>query len=179
MLGNSTAFSSFAVPDLAAARTFYTETLGLSVTAEIYTLSDLTEYERRLTLAANGTELRVRMADVRGPAHRTSLYRVGETEFAVLGPAGDDYFFAATPLRRLDGPSLPSEDWTYLGALDFRMDPDGSSAGGPAQVFAFIPADAEGECIPTLLEGARGGPHRRERLRRTCSAAPDPPPPGS
>lgn len=32
MLGNSTAFSSFAVPDLAAARTFYTETLGLSVT---------------------------------------------------------------------------------------------------------------------------------------------------
>ena len=32
MLGNSTAFSSFAVPDLDGARTFYREVLGLAVT---------------------------------------------------------------------------------------------------------------------------------------------------
>lgn len=158
--------------------------LGLSLTAEVFTLSDLTEFERRLTLAeaGGGGELKVRMADVRGPAHRTSLYRVGEAELAVLGPAGDDYFFAAGPLRRLDGPSRPSEEWTYLGAFDLRMTPAGGPAGGSAQVFAFVPADAGEECIPTLLEGARGGPHRRQRVQRTCPppAVPDDrPPPGS
>jgi catechol 2,3-dioxygenase-like lactoylglutathione lyase family enzyme len=34
MLGNSKAFSGFAVPDLAAARRFYGETLGLEVSEE-------------------------------------------------------------------------------------------------------------------------------------------------
>ena len=120
--------------------------LGLTVTAELFTLSPLTEYERRLTLAADdGAALRVRMADVRGPTHRTSLYRVGGTEIAVLGPAGDDHFFATEPLRRLDAPSRPSEEWTYLGAFTLHTDPKGSAAGGPAQVFAFVPAAPEAE----------------------------------
>ena len=153
--------------------------LGLTLTAEVFTLSDRTEFERRLTLATDTAELRVRMADVRGPAHRTSLYRAGEAEIAVLGPAGDDHFFATGPLRRLDGPRRRSEAWTYLGAFDFRTDPDGGPAGGAAQIFAFVPAEVEEECIPTLLEGADGGPHRRERVRRSCPPAPGPSPSGA
>lgn len=154
--------------------------VGLALTAELFTLSDLTEWERHLVLStpADNASLRVRMKDVRSPAHRTSLYRVGDAEIAVLGPAGDDYFFASGPLRRLGGPSRPSGEWTYLGAFDLRTDPDGSTAGGPAQVFAFIPAAAEEECIPTLLQGAEAGPHRREHASRTCPRpAPETPPP--
>jgi hypothetical protein len=144
--------------------------LGLALTAEVFTLSELTEFERHLTVAGGGETLRVRMADVQGPAHRTSLYRAGGTEIAVLGPAGDDYFFTAGPLRRLDSPSRPSEEWTYFGAFDLRTDPGGSPAGNPAQVFAFIPASEETECIPTLSEGAGAGPHRKDRARRSCPA---------
>ena len=80
-------------------------------------------------------------------------------------------FFAAGPLRRLDRPSRPSDEWTYLGAFDLRTDRNGGPAGGAAQVFAFIPAEAEGECIPTLLLGAEGGPHRREHVRRNCTVS--------
>lgn len=150
---------------------------GLALTAELFALSHLTEWERHLVVStpADGATLRVRMADVQSPAHRTSLYRVGGAEIAVLGPAGDDYFFAAGPLRRLGGPSRPSGEWTYLGAFDLRTDPEGSTAGGPAQVFAFIAAEAEEECIPTILQGAQSGPHRREHASRTCPR-PDPTP---
>ncbi len=134
--------------------------LGLTVTAELFALSDLTEFERRLTLsAADGATLRVRMADLRGPAGRMGLYRVGDgTEVAVLAPddggpdeadGGNGGFFAVGPLRRLDGPSRPSADWTCLGAFELAMVPNGGDpARGRAQVFAFVPAAPEGQAVP-------------------------------
>ena len=131
--------------------------LGLTVTAELFPLSNLTEFERRLTLsAADGATLRVRTADLRGPAGRMGLYRIGsETEIAVLGPegaggeGGDGGFFAAKPLRRLDGPSHPSGGWTCLGAFELAMVPNGGDpARGRAQVFAFVPAAPEGQAVP-------------------------------
>jgi len=122
-------------------------TLGLTVTAELFALSNLTEFERRLTLAAaDGATLRVRMADLRGSADRMCLYRVGDgAEVAVLDPEGGDggggRFFAAGPLRRLDGPSRPPADWTCLGAFELAMVPNGGDpVRGRAQVFAFVPA---------------------------------------
>ena len=38
--------------------------LGLALTAEVFTLSELTEFERHLTVTGGGETLRVRMADV-------------------------------------------------------------------------------------------------------------------
>ena len=128
--------------------------LGLTVTAELLPLSNLTEFERRLTLsAADGATLRVRMADLRGSAGRMGLYRIGGgTEIAVLGPEGDGGeggFFSARPLQRLDGPSRPSADWICLGAFELAMVPNGGDpARGRAQVFAFVPAAPEGQTMP-------------------------------
>ena len=146
--------------------------LGLTVTAELFPLSDLTEFERHLTLAAaDGATLRVRMEDVRGPADRMGLYRVGgEAEVAVQSPAGGDgggQFFAAEPLRRLDGPSRPSADWTCLGAFELSMVPNGGDpARGRAQVFTFTPAAPEGagrSCpLPRPTEGG-GAPGKAPR----------------
>ena len=127
--------------------------LGLTVTVEISALSELTEFERRVTLTAAGEDaakLRVRTADVLGPANRAGLYRVDEAEIAVLGPAGGDgRFFAVGPLRRLDGPSRPPTDWTCLGAFELAMVPNaGDPARGRAQVFAFVPAADDGRGCP-------------------------------
>jgi hypothetical protein len=153
--------------------------LGLTVTAELFALSDLTEFERRLTLsAADGATLRVRMADLRGPAGRMGLYRVGDgTEVAVLAPddggpdeadGGNGGFFAVGPLRRLDGPSRPSADWTCLGAFELAMVPNGANpARGRAQVFAFVPA-AEGSAAIASPESAAHAALRAGGAGRSC-----------
>ena len=148
--------------------------LGLTVKAELFPLSSLTEFERRLTLsAADGATLRVRMEDVRGPADRIGLYRVGGgTEVAVLGLAGagggtDGRFFAVGPLRRLDGPSRPFADWACLGAFELAMVPNGDDpARGQAQVFAFVSAVPEGQVSALPSEG---GAHHAA-LRREGAA---------
>jgi hypothetical protein len=122
--------------------------LGLTVTAELFALSDLTEFERHLKVsAADGATLRARMGEVRGPTDRTSLYRAGEREIAVVGPLGNEgRFFAAEPLRRLDRPSRPASDWTCLGAFELSVVPNaGDPARGRQQVFAFVPAAGEEE----------------------------------
>lgn len=138
-------FNGQRVPSHTASATL--PALGLTVTAEMFALSNLTEFERHLTLAAaDGATLRVRMADLRGSADRMCLYRVGDgAEVAVLDPeggdGGDGRFFAVGPLRRLDGPSRPPADWTCLGAFELAMVPNGGDrARGRAQVFAFVPA---------------------------------------
>jgi hypothetical protein len=129
--------------------------LGLTVTAELFALSsDLTEFERRFTLASaagGGPALRVRMSDVRGPASRTGLYRVGETEVALLGLINNDgRYFAVGPLRRLDNPSRPPPDWTCLGVFELAMVPyAGDPARGRSQVFAFVPAEERNCPAPT------------------------------
>lgn len=118
--------------------------LGLTVTAELFVLSDLTEFERRFALDAGGETLTVRMPDARGPAHRTELLRrVDGSELAVFCPSGEGRAFAVHPLRLLDAPSLPSDDWVRLGAFELSMVPNGAPGRGQAQVFAFVPADAE------------------------------------
>ena len=103
-------------------------------------LSDLSEFERRLALDDGDATLRVRMADALGQEHRTALYRVGEAEIAVLGPAGDGHAFSLEPLRRLDAPSRPFEAWTHLGTFELSMMPRAAASGGRAQVFGFVPA---------------------------------------
>lgn len=142
-------FSGQRLPSHTASATL--PALGLTVTAELFTLSDLTEFERRLTLtAADGTTVRARLADLRGPADRMGLYRIGNgTEVAVLGSTGGgdgSRYFAVGPLRRLDRPSGHSTDWTCLGAFELAMVPNGNDpARGRAQVFAFVPAAPEAE----------------------------------
>lgn len=65
MLGNSTAFSGFAAPDLGAAKKFYEETLGLKVEQD--------EMGLKLKLA-NGNEVFVYQKDDYTPAVFTVLY---------------------------------------------------------------------------------------------------------
>ncbi len=157
-------FSAQRLPAHAATATV--PELGLTVTAELFPLSDLTEFERRLTLAtADGATLLVRMADVQGPADRIGLYRVGDgAEVAVLGLAGgggtDNRFFAVEPLRRLDGPSRPLADWTCLGAFELAMVPNGGDpARGQAHVFAFVPAAPGAQASPASASLSRGVEH--------------------
>lgn len=125
--------------------------LGLTVTAELFPLSDLTEFERHLTLAAaDGTTVRARMPDLRGPADWMGLYRTGDgMDVAVLDPTDGDEegrFFSTGPLRRLDGPPRQGADWVCLGAFTLAMVPNGDvPSRGRAQVFAFVPAAPEGE----------------------------------
>ncbi len=151
--------------------------LGLTVTAELFPLSDLTEFERRLTLSAEGATLKVRMADIQGPADRTGLYRVGGgTEIALLGPArggGDGLFFAISPLRRLDRPSGPSGDWTCLGAFELSFVPNGGDPDrGRAQVFAFVPAEPEEGRVSAKPGDEAGGRLLGNRAERACPAPP-------
>ena len=147
--------------------------LGLTVTAELFPLSDLTEFERHLTLSADGgATLRVRMANIQGPADRTGLYRVGgEAEIALLGPAGGTdggLFFAVGPLRRLERPSRPPTDWTCLGAFELSFVPNGRDpARGRTQALAFVPAAPEEERVSAAGDEAGGRPGG-DRAGRAC-----------
>lgn len=149
--------------------------LGLTVKTELFPLSNLTEFERHMTLATDGATLRVRLPDIRGPADTIGLYRVGTggTEIAVGVPANSEAngpFFAVSPLRRIDAPSRPPSDWTCLGAFELAMVPNtGDPARGRSQVFTFIhDARADRAAAAPVRNASAGRADEERRADRVC-----------
>lgn len=86
---------------------------------------------------------------------RTSVYLTPMRKLAVLGPTGDDHLVSLDPPGAigLPGPETAnraagaSENWTYLGAFDYVLKPNGAKA------LRFVDAKAQPECVPMLSNG--------------------------
>jgi len=138
-----------------------------TLTADLFGISPFgaPEFRRYLTIQAPSGALTIEMAKDWGPARRTSIYVAGNNQIAILGPAHDDYFVSLSPLRLIREPVLPAQRWIYLGAFDLYSVQEREERH---RVFRFVAASQEAECIPTLLEGDSGGPHRTEHYQRRC-----------
>jgi catechol 2,3-dioxygenase-like lactoylglutathione lyase family enzyme len=93
MLENSKAFSGFSVDDLAAARSFYADTLGLHVTVLDESMGLMS-----LDLAGGGTVMIYAKGD-----HRPATYTVLNFPVPDVGAAVDDLAAQGVNFERYDG----------------------------------------------------------------------------
>ena len=94
MLENSKAFSGFSVDDLAAARSFYADTLGLAVTVVDEAMGLMS-----LDLAGGGTV----MIYAKGDDHRPATYTVLNFPVGDVGAAVDQLAAKGVTFERYDG----------------------------------------------------------------------------
>jgi catechol 2,3-dioxygenase-like lactoylglutathione lyase family enzyme len=119
MLANSKAFSSFAVDDLAAARRFYGDTLGLQVT-------DVPEMEGLLSVRAGDQDVMVYAKDDHTPAGFTVLnFPVDDVEKVV-----DDLSQRGVRFERYEAFGEPDAKGIYRGMgpdIAWFTDPAGNT----------------------------------------------------
>jgi hypothetical protein len=96
---------------------------------------------------------------------RTSLYLVGDHDFAVVGPNGCDYLITTRPMAVSRAREERSRDWIYLGAFDFVDD----RVSPGHQSLQFFPAFEEQECIEGQVQSFTV---RNDARRDSCSPIP-------
>jgi hypothetical protein len=78
---------------------------------------------------------------------RTSIYLAGPGSIAIVGTAECDYVVSVDKLVVSRAFKVPSDDWVYLGAFDFRYPP-----GPGGRTLRFIPTNEQPECIEEAQE---------------------------
>jgi hypothetical protein len=108
------------------------------------------EGQHYLTVRTPKARVSIKMCGLDWPhSARTSLYLVGDRDFAVVGAYHCDYLITTDPPGYSRVSNVSSENWIYLGAFDLVEVQEAGRPRAPRQSreLQFIPASEQEECI--------------------------------